>query len=150
MSALIEKDKATIAQLKQTLQQESEALKTRAHSELPRLIEEKNQWLQALEHSSGQRAQILKASSLPTTKEAWEALLVDVGDQQIQNDWQSVQTEFKQCHTMNEVNGKLISRSRNTLGHLVNLLKGQDSTPELYNQSGGRQANSGAYTMVKA
>ena len=150
MSALIQKDKATITQLKHTLQQECEALKTRAHSELPRLIEEKNQFLQSLEHSSGQRAQILKASSLPTTKEAWEQLLVDVADQEIQDEWQWIQSEFKQCHSMNEVNGKLISRSRNTLGHLVNILKGQESTPDLYNQSGTRQPNSGAYTMVKA
>jgi len=150
ISTLIKNDKASIAQLKLTLQQECEALKTRNHSELPPLIEEKNRLLSELDRSSQQRASILKATNLPTTKESWEQLLRDMTDSETQAEWTWIQDELKACHTMNQVNGKLITRSRNTLGHLVNLLKGQVASPELYNQAGVKRPNSHTHTMIKA
>jgi flagella synthesis protein FlgN len=114
------------------------------------LLEEKNRLLSELDRSSQQRASILKASNFPTTKDAWEQLLVDMTDSETQAEWTWRQEELKACHVMNQVNGKLISRSRNTLGHLVNLLKGQVASPELYNQSGVKRSNSQTHTMIKA
>ncbi len=150
ISALIQQDIDTINRLKSVLSEECEALKSRQHGELSPLLEEKTRLLKALELSSSKRAQILTASSLPPSKTAWEQLLLDYTDSETQSQWRWIQQEFQSCHDMNAVNGKLIARSRNTLGHLVNVLRGQDNTPDLYNQSGSKLPNGGAYTMVKA
>jgi flagella synthesis protein FlgN len=150
ISALIQQDIDTINRLKSTLQDECDALKSRQHSKLTDLLSEKTRLLKALELSSSKRAQILTASSLPPSKTAWEQLLQDYTDSETRAQWVWIQQEFQVCHDMNAVNGKLIARSRSTLGHLVNVLRGQDSAPDLYNQSGSKQPNGGAYTMVKA
>jgi flagellar biosynthesis/type III secretory pathway chaperone len=44
----------------------------------------------------------------------------------------------------------MIARSRQTLGKLLNILRGQVAAPQLYNQSGTTTGTSGANTLAKA
>ena len=150
IAPIVESDKQAIIRLKDLLNAECEALKARKHDELPAIIEAKTLALSLLEQGSDKRAKILQASNLAETQEAWEQLLESLGDKSLSEDWQQLQEDFEHCQRLNTVNGKLISRGRNTLGHLVNLMRGQVAAPELYNQLGGKDKGAGTHTVVEA
>jgi hypothetical protein len=49
---------------------------------------------------------------------------------------------------MNDINGKMISRSQQTLSHLINLLRGKVAAPSLYTAQGTKTQYTSSYTVV--
>ena len=148
---MIAQDSAALAQLKQLLSYEREQLEQRKQDELPRIIEQKSILLDQLNHSAKQRQQILSALGLPTNAQGWDTLLQrNLTTQPLIGDWKLLVSEFENCQKMNDINGKMIARSQQTLSHLLNLLRGKVPSPSLYTAQGTKTQNTASYTVAKA
>lgn len=148
---MIAQDTAALAQLKQLLAYEREQLEQRKQDELPRIIEQKSILLDQLNNSAKQRQQILTALGLPTNAQGWDTLLQrNLTTQPLLSDWKLLVSEFEDCQKMNDINGKMIARSQQTLSHLLNLLRGKVPSPSLYTAQGTKTQNTSSYTVAKA
>lgn len=152
VSAMLTEDVAYIEQLRQLLERERAALEARQHTLLPELIEGKNQLLAALGQHALQRQNWLRSANLEANHEGWLKWLSQNPKTHGQAEqWNSLADQFRACRELNEINGKIINRAQQTMGQLLNLLRGQDnSAPELYNAKGQPGGGSGSQTLVKA
>lgn len=148
---MIAQDALTTNQLKELLLQEREMLEQRRHDGLPQIIEQKDQLLNSLSQSAKQRQQILQTMGLKGDAQSWQDLLsahsVLSG---LREPWQLLTDAFGECQRLNDINGKMISRSKQTLGNLLNILRGQVAAPQLYTQSGATTGGASAHTLAKA
>ncbi len=148
---MISQDAAAIQQLKSLLLREREQLEQRKQDELPAIIEQKAILIDQLNASAKQRQQVLQTLNLPNNSQGWDLFLQrNTATMVLRNEWQALVTEFEECKSMNEVNGKMVARSRQTLNHLLNLLRGQVAAPSLYTSSGTKSQQNSSYTVAKA
>ena len=148
---MIAQDSAAITQLKQLLTHEREQLEQRKQDELPRIIEQKANLLDQLNNSAKQRQQILTTLGLPTNAKGWDLFLQrNTATLPLRDDWKLLVSEFEDCQTMNDINGKMISRSQQTLSHLIGLLRGKVASPSLYTAQGTKTQYTSSYTVAKA
>jgi|GEM_PF-324251 len=148
---LVEQDLATGLALLHLLEQEQNALQARDHELLRELLEEKTSLLNTLDAGSSQRAEFLTELQQPTSKEAWQNLIDNIGNAELKERWQSLQDTIDECQLCNEVNGKIIGRSQQSMQTLISILRGKPQGSELYGADGGRssgQYNSGALVQA--
>ncbi|MBB6523504.1 flagella synthesis protein FlgN [Pseudoteredinibacter isoporae] len=137
---LVDQDLTSSLALLHLLEKEQEALQERDHEYLRELLEEKTSLLNTLDAGSVQRAEILRELQQPNDQYAWESLIDAMGDADLKDHWQSLKDTIAQCQQLNEINGKIIARSQQTVQSLMQLLRGQDANQNLYTASG--QTNS--------
>lgn len=148
---MIAQDSAALAQLKQLLALEREQLEQRKQDELPRIVEQKAILLDQLNTNAKQRQQVLTTLGLPANAEGWDQFLQrNATTQPLVNDWKLVVSEFEDCQKMNDINGKMIARSQQTLNHLLGLLRGKVAAPSLYTAQGTKTQHTSTYTVAKA
>lgn len=149
LATFLQADIACSERLLDILQKEREFLIQREQRQLTALLEVKSALLVELDNQAAQRLAYLQTLGLPPTEQAWRQSLTASEDPHIQDLWQILQALLTDCKHHNEVNGKMISRSRMTLGRLLNLLRGQPETGELYNKKGEHQGSAGAATTLR-
>ncbi len=149
IESLLQQDLQTVRELNELLLQEREALKGRDYQQQSHLIEEKNRRLNLLDANRQKRERLLSTLEQPITKAAWEQLIKNAENPQLQQLWRSLQEAFAECQEANQVNGKMIGRSRQIFGRLLSIVRGQVETPELYNQKGGRQVTTGNHQFIE-
>lgn len=148
---MIVQDSAAIAQLKQLLTHEREQLEQRKQDELSRIVEQKTVLVDQLNVSAKQRQEILKTLGLPTNAAGWDLFLQrNTATLPLRDDWKQLVTEFEECQKMNDINGKMIARSQQTLSHLLDLLRGKVAAPSLYTAQGTKTQQTSSYTVAKA
>lgn len=148
---MITQDSAALAQLKQLLAREREQLEQRKQDELSSIVEQKAILLEQLNNSAKQRQQILTTLGLPTNANGWDLFLQrNTTTQPLVDEWKILVSEFEDCQKMNDVNGKMIARSQQTLSHLLNLLRGKTPAPSLYTAQGTKTQHTASYTVAKA
>lgn len=148
---MIAQDSAAITQFKQLLTQERELLEQRKQEGLQEIIEQKAAVIDQLNNSAKLRQQILIALGLPTNAAGWDTFLQrNNATLPLRDDWQILVSEFEECQKMNDVNGKMIARSQQTLNHLLNLLRGKVAAPSLYTAQGTQTQYTASYTVAKA
>lgn len=151
VQTMIAQDTAAIAELKTLLVHERELLEQRQHNELPGIVERKDQLLEALAYNAKQRQSLLQSINLKTDSASWEKLLEqNASTHELLEPWRLLMNEFIECKALNEINGKMIGRSKQTLGHLLNLLRGQVAAPQLYTHTGTTTSNASSYCVAKA
>ncbi|MBE8717628.1 flagella synthesis protein FlgN [Cellvibrio polysaccharolyticus] len=129
---------------------ERELLEQRQHEGLGEVIEQKNQLLSQLGENALQRQALLQSLGLQADAEGWETLLsTHPALTESREPWKKLTQLFTECQRLNEINGKMINRSRQTLGNLLNLLRGQAAGPKLYNQSGVASGNGGSHSVTR-
>ncbi len=144
-------DSAAVNQLKDLLLRERELMEQRKHEGLQEIVTQKDQLLEILTFNAKQREQLLRAAGLETTLAGWEQLLLrSPSTYTLIASWQTLTADFIECQKANEINGRMINRSKQTLTHLLNLIRGQVAVPSLYTQKGATTNQSGSHTMVKA
>ena len=115
------------------------------------IIQQKDQLLDGLAFHAKQREQALRALGLETNLAGWEKFLLrDPSRLNLIPGWRALTEEFKACQEANEINGKMINRSRQTLTHLLNVMRGQVAAPSLYTQKGGTAHQTSSYSFAKA
>jgi flagellar biosynthesis protein FlgN len=148
---MLAQDSAAIKTLKSLLLQERELFETRQLEGMQEVVSQKDFHLGNLSYTAKQREQLLRAAGLSTDLAGWEAFLLrDPSTRFLIPDWQSLSQEFIECQKLNEINGKMINRSKQTLTHLLNLLRGQVATPSLYTEKGSTTNHTSSYTVAKA
>ncbi|WP_123637587.1 flagella synthesis protein FlgN [Marinimicrobium koreense] len=152
VSQMLAHDAQAIEELSQVLLQEREALEQRDLDALPPLIDAKNRLMAALGEHALQRQSWLDAATLPHNHEGWQKWLHQRPDTRGQApQWQELAEHFEACRALNDINGKIIQRSRQTVGTLLDLLRGQSNDgPSLYNAQGRSGPQGGSQTLVKA
>ncbi|UTF60823.1 flagella synthesis protein FlgN [Gilvimarinus sp. DA14] len=148
---MLARDQQAAEQLLTLLQQESEILKQRDHEALATLVEAKSEYINILEAHAGERTALLKSLSLPADSNGWLSYMQNQTElTPMISAWEELQQTLAHCKKRNEINGKLIGRSQQTLKRLVNLIKGKTESSELYNAKGGTTNSSLSNTVVKA
>jgi len=148
---MIAQDSAALVQLKQLLTHEREQLEQRKQEELPRIVEQKSALVDQLGISAKQRQHILTTLGLPTNANGWDLFLQrNTATLPLRDDWKQLVSEFEECQKMNDINGKMIARSQQTLNHLLGLLRGKVAAPSLYNAQGAKTQYTSSYTVAKA
>ncbi len=152
VSQMLAQDTQNIEQLQQSLEQERAALEQRDASALPPIIESKNQLMAALGEHALQRQAWLDNAGLSRDHEGWQQWLNQHPDTATQlPQWQHLAERFAHCRELNEINGKIIHRAQQTLGQMLNLMRGQNNEgPSLYNAQGRSGSSSGSQTLGKA
>lgn len=133
---LVDQDLTTSLALLHLLEREQEALQERDPEVLRELLEEKTGLLNTLDAGAQQRAEILTELNRPTDKHAWESLLDALGDNDLKEHWESLKDTIVECQEINEINGKIIARSQQSVHSLMQILKGKADSPSLYTQNG--------------
>lgn len=148
---MLTQDANAIKQLKELLLKERELLEQRKLEGMQEIVGLKDHLLGNLSFTAKQREQILRNAGLPTDLTGWNTFLSrDALTLALIPEWQSLTNEFIECQAANEVNGKMINRSKQTLSHLLNLLRGQVATPSLYTQKGSTTNYTSPHTVIKA
>ena len=150
IEVLLQQDLQATRQLSELLQQEREALKARNHQRQSQLIEAKSQQMAILDGNRKKRERLLSGLGLTATKASWESLLKGASSPELPQLWQSLTAEFEACQQANVVNGKMIGRSRQIFGRLLNIMRGQVAAPDLYNQKGSRQSQARSHQVIEA
>lgn len=144
-------DSSAIQQLKQLLIDEREQLAQRKQDQLSIIAEQKTILVDQLNHNSKQRTAVLTALNLPTNAQGWDLFLQrNTATLPLREDWQRLVVEFEECQQLNDINGKLIARSQQTLNHLLNLLRGKVATASLYTAQGLKSEQTSSFTVAKA
>jgi len=148
---MLAQDTNAIQELKTLLSQEKEMLEQRQLSGMEELVSQKDRLLGHLSFTAKQREQLLRSANLTPDLAGWKIFLHR--DEQMLRlipAWESLTQEFIECQAANDVNGKMINRSKQTLSHLLNLIRGQVATPALYTQKGSTANYSNTHTVTKA
>lgn len=151
VAAMLQRDLDAARQLQSLLDQERELLQARNHDTLPELITAKNAELALLDAHATERRALLESLGVEASTENWEALLQS--SQALAAHlplWRDLQAAIKQCQGLNEINGKLIGRSQQTIKRLLDLMRGNSSSPQLYTASGNTAATHYSHSVVKA
>jgi flagella synthesis protein FlgN len=148
---MIAQDSGALAQLKQLLAHERQQLEQRKQDELPRIVEQKAVLLDQLNNSAKQRQQILTTLGLAANASGWSLFLErNAATQPLLDEWKQLVSEFEDCQKMNDINGKMIARSQQTLTHLLGLLRGKVASPSLYTAQGTKTQQTSSCTVDKA
>lgn len=148
---MITQDTTTTQSLQALLLHERQLLEQRQHEELPNIIAQKDQLLDLLSQNAQQRYQILQSLGLQANAQSWEDLLLaHTGLASLRAPWWALKTAFEECQKLNDVNGKMIARSKQTLSSLLNILRGQVAAPQLYTQYGATTGHVSSHTLAKA
>lgn len=150
-AAMLERDLQAAQALLVLLQEERQLLEHRDHQALAALIEQKNTHIGVLNHHAGERQAVLESLGMEPGNRDWEALLA--GDPALNEHlplWQRVKDTVAECRQLNDINGKLINRSQQTLVRLLNLVRGKTATPQLYNAAGASTHTPSSHTLTRA
>jgi flagellar biosynthesis protein FlgN len=148
---MLAQDSAAVTQLKSLLLSERTLLEERKLAGMQDIVAQKDQLLGNLAFTAKQRAQLLRTLGLSTDLVGWITFLErDAATRALIPEWQLLTEQFVECQEANEVNGRMINRSKQTLTQLLNLIRGQVAAPSLYTQKGGTTNHSSSYTVAKA
>ncbi|MGH1472259.1 MAG: flagella synthesis protein FlgN [Cellvibrionaceae bacterium] len=147
---LIKKDFEDCETLLTLLLQEREALSDRNYDRYAESIDAKTEALKSIEKNSEDRYALLHSYSLPPTEGQWKKLIESIDDQEIQNEWKNLIEKLNECKHENEINGKLISRGKQTLGKLLNILRGQLDSTQVYTHTGKTEGGDNSHTVTRA
>ncbi|MGN0921703.1 MAG: flagella synthesis protein FlgN [Cellvibrio sp.] len=148
---MLEIDTQSVDKLKALLEREKTLIETRQLQELGELIDEKTAIISHLDQHARIRHQVLIEAGLSTDPTGWNNYLDRIpGAGALREGWLLLNRKFQECQTLNEINGKLIARSAQTIDHLLNLLRGQTPSPSLYTAKGNRLQENGSVTIARA
>jgi Flagellar biosynthesis/type III secretory pathway chaperone len=152
----IQGDIAACTTLLDLLERERVALGKRDMDTLDELIEQKAAQLKWLEKSSQTRTQWareqlrLDPADQDTMKAAWQTMLENSPTPELSKSWETLKTLQDACKQANEVNGKILARNQKTFGRLIEIVRGQTATPNLYSTAGKSTGNQISHKLGEA
>ncbi len=147
---LVQEDLASSAKLIVLLGNERDTLIKRKTTELNDIVEAKNNLLDAIEDNCQHRFSLLTLLKLAPNEDNWQQLIQQINDDELNKSAELLIANLQQCQHLNNVNGKMVARGKQTLGRLLNTLRGQMDPPSLYNNAGSTDSQNASHTVVKA
>lgn len=146
---LVKTDLVLSTELMERLKQEREVLQERKFDAMMPLVESKEKTLKQLDKNTQQRQQLLLQAGITVNDSQWNQFIESINDSELKESWSELLTVLSECRQENSVNGKMIARGQQTMGRLLNILRGQVGIPELYDQSGSTTNDKNSRTCVK-
>ena len=150
IAQLLKLDCQHAEKLAAVLKAERQILQQRDQHQLATLIGEKEQLLAKLDQSAKLRSQWLQQLGFKPNAEAWQTLIEQQQDSALLETWKSLSSAVRDCRELNEVNGRLIGRSQQTLTKLLNIMRGTSASPQLYGSDGNTQNRSESRCFTQA
>lgn len=158
VQSLIAQDLVAATQLLELLGTENDALISRNRERVSEILTRKQELMLALEkHARTRESWLLQ--SYPQLHNAsheektphWEEFLTFQGGPALLQQWRNLRDTLQQCKTVNEKNGKVIARSRQTVAQLLDIFRGKNTNaPKLYTAKGRANVHSYSQTVTKA
>lgn len=146
---LIANDLKDCETLLSLLLKERESLSDREYDKYAQYIEEKTNALKSIEKNSEDRYALLHSYSLPPTEGQWKNLIESIDDEEIQAQWAELVEKLNECKHENEINGRLISRGKQTVGKLLSILRGQLDSTQTYTHTGQTEGNGNSHSVTR-
>ena len=134
LQQMISNDITACESLLALLDEEQSALKERNADRLAEIINEKTPHLELLEKNANTRNQW--AAHHQNSASIWAENISSQFGEDIRRSWERFKTLMQNCKVKNEVNGKMIARNQKIFGRLLDILRGQNTSNNLYNQTG--------------
>jgi len=150
IESLLQIDLKHARRLVELLQLERTCLQKRDSQTLAELIEEKDQLLKKLDQSAQIRNEWLGQLGYDTSLKAWENVIEQQQDEVLSLLWSQLQQSILKGRELNEINGRLIGRSQQTLLKLLSILRGNSAAPQLYGSDGNTRNNSESQCFTEA
>ena len=145
---------AGLEALRQLLQQEYDALRTRDVAALERLAGEKQASAEHLRHLGAARADYLRTQGFTADRRGLQACLNAAPTREARAILQKLLTEFEcaaeQARDQNEINGAVIAASRGHIEQLLALISGREPLEFLYGHDSRKVFHSGGQPIAKA
>ncbi|MBX2859448.1 MAG: flagellar protein FlgN [Cellvibrionaceae bacterium] len=132
------------------LDQEQQALKTRDADVLDTIIKDKAIHLSQLEQSAATRQHWSQTQGVAPNAEAWTHMLNQQQGSKLAEKWQQLKQLLQNCREINEINGKLLTRSEEIFTRVSGILRGQNQRVSLYGSSGRTTSGSNSQKMGEA
>ncbi len=142
-----------IEQLDQALDEERKVLGQRDVDRLNTIVKHKCELLDALERNSRLRRELLENHDVAPTAAGFRQYLAALPPSiagPLQTHWENVERKLERCRDANNVNGKVLQRSRQQIQAQLEIMRGQDSNPRLYNDSGTTRTVAHQQPLAKA
>jgi len=146
----VQEDLASSATLIGFMEKEREALIKRNTTELSDIVENKNDLLDAIENNSQRRHTLLSSLNIEANESNWQELIAHINNEELNKSTELLIANLQQCQHLNNVNGKMVARGKQTLNRLQNILRGQIELPNLYTNSGATDSQNTSHAVVKA
>lgn len=141
---LLETQQQDAVRMQQVMEQEFQALKSNDLTMFDQAMDAKNQQLRHLEQQEQQLMPMLEQIiGAPGNKIRLEAYIAQSGNTQLLASWQTLHDTLKACHEQNQVNQRILEASRVQIQQTLDLLRGINSTPDTY-QDSGQKTRSGS------
>ncbi len=150
VKTMINKDYDISQKLLAILNNETASIRERDFEAVKSILLNKASLLDQLKNHADIRKQWLISLHKVADEENWQQLIQSFDNPEVVETWSKVNQTIKDCQSINNVNGVLISRSQKTHGRLIHLLKGNSPSNELYNANGNKQASRAYSTVAKA
>ena len=149
INAMIQQDLATSRQLLALLQEESESTQSRDYVAMAMQLKAKTTLLEQLKHNAQKRADWLRNLNQEANDANWQRCLQALKQPQLQQQWLEVKSTVEHCQRVNEMNGKLINRKVSVNRKLLDILRGNQPSANLYNAKGTTRASSYRHSVTQ-
>lgn len=140
LATLLDRDAKELEILEQSLVDERRALETRDHQGLQDSLTVKTRALAQLQGNSKAKTQLFAQHGLKASPTHIKAALQKVGRLDLLARWNQVNDQLDRCKALNEINGRILYRSQQSLGKILSILRGQSNQQQIYGENG--RANS--------
>jgi len=133
---LLQRDAAQLSSLEQILKEERAALESRDNPALQAAVERKAQTVQLIQNNAQEKSRLFAQHGLPVSPQHIKAALAQLKREDVLELWEQVKAQLEHCQSLNEINGRIVSRSQQSVARLMDILRGQDRQQKLYGQNG--------------
>ncbi|WP_071871710.1 flagella synthesis protein FlgN [Atopomonas hussainii] len=145
----LQHDRQHADELHALLLREQQALRDRQLSTLQEELGRKQFLLSQLESGSRTRTQLLQQLGLPATLNSLKKVAQDAPNgEQLLEAAHEVDTRLRECRDANELNGRLMRASQNSVNQLLSVLRGQEKP--LYNRYGSNASGNNPRPLSSA
>lgn len=144
------------------LREERGLLEKRDVKALDELLSRKAGLLSDMEKNDRDRREHLEEAGFPATREGLKDFAAHFeqqasglgreGGQTLSSDCQALFEALNDCRELTEINGRIVSRSRNNNARLLDILRGKTAEADTYSETGdkGGQSSSGSRPLGSA
>ncbi len=148
---LLETDISTSEQLMELLEQEFAALNERKLEQLQQLLDKKQPLLAQLNNNAGQRSTLLRQQGFSADAQGFAQLASQsAAGPQLKQLHDSLNKLIERCQNANMRNGRLIRTNQLSVNSALNIIRGGNNEPSLYDKSGSTANKNSLRTFTKA
>lgn len=150
LKSTLKQDIQDLNSLSDLLKQEKELLKTRESKSIEALANKKSQIIKQIETRAKAKAKLFASSGLGIRPGKIESALQAMNDPELMSLWIASREKLTLCKEQNLVNGAIITRSKQRVGRLMDIIRGKHKAPNIYGQKGKEQSFSDNHRIAKA